>query len=249
MVNGGEIGVNYIASSVESEKIVANNNVLFDNIELQPNEMGTLSLRFNFLTEELTDKTKFSYHIIQRDIATNEIVGGKTFEIRKEQRDLFTADAGDDKEIDIDETLTINSIDIDEIATYNWYDTEGNLIYTGKDLTITPEITKKYKLEVIADSDGFKDYDEIEVTVNPFVLQSLVPNPANNQIVVNYKAHNTSSAYLMIIGTNNGTSNSFVLNTSEFEIIIDISSYQTGFYTVALVCDSEIVDAKTMIKE
>ncbi len=48
------------------------------------------------------------------------------------------------------------------------YDQSGNLIYSGKDFTVSPEITEKYKLEVIAELDGVKDYDEVEVKVKEF---------------------------------------------------------------------------------
>ena len=106
----------------------------------------------------------------------------------------------------------------------------------------------KDKLEIIADADGYKDFDEVEVVVNPYSLETLVPNPASNQVTVSYKAEDASSAYLMIIGTTNGTSNNYILDTTVFETTIDISNYQFGFYTIALVCDGEIVDAKTLLK-
>ncbi|MBI9066172.1 MAG: S8 family serine peptidase [Salinivirgaceae bacterium] len=233
----------------ENKKLVKGNNVILDNIQFEPNEMGLLTLDFNFLTKEITDKTEYTYHVIQKDASTGEVIGGETFIIRKKPRPIFDADAGEDKEIDKNESITISAEEISEAAIYNWYDLEGNLIYTGKDLTVSPNITKKYKLEVIADTDGYKDYDEIEVKVNPYSLEPLVPNPASNQVTINYKAQDATSAYLMVIGTNTGTSNNYILDTSIFETTIDISSYQFGFYTVALVCDGQIVDAKTLLKD
>jgi len=246
---GGKNSLKLKATNEEQKNIVTDNNVIIDNIQFEPNEIGTLYLTFNFLTKELTDKDKFIYHVIQRDVITNEIIGGETYEIRKKPREIFSADAGNDKEIDKNEAVTISAEEINEAAIYNWYDEDGNLIYTGKDLTVSPNVTKKYKLEIITDIDGYKDYDEIEVKVNPYSLQSLLPNPASNQVSVNYKAQGSSSAYIMITSTTNGTSNNYILNQNELETSIDISSYPQGIYGVALVCDGVIVDAKNLIIE
>lgn len=195
----------------EKDKLIKGNNVILDNIMFEPNERGLLTLDFNFLTKEITDKSNYIYHVIQKDAETGEVIGGETFIIRKKPRPLFIADAGTDKEIDKDESITISAEQIDEFAIYNWYDSDGNLIYTGKDLTVSPDVTKKYKLEIIADADGYKDFDEIEVIVNPYSLETLVPNPASNQVTISYKAQDASSAYLMIIGTTNGISNNYIL--------------------------------------
>lgn len=244
---GGKNSLKLKASNKVQKKTVTDNNVIIDNIQFEPNEIGTLYLTFNFLTKELTRKDKFTYHVIQRDATTNEIIGGETYEIRKKSREVFSADAGNDKEIDKNEVVTISAEEINEAAIYNWYDEDGNLIYTGKDLTVSPAVTKKYKLEIITDKDGYKDFDEIEVKVNPYSIQSLSPNPASNQVNVNYKAQGSSSAYIMITNITIGTSNNYILNPNELETSIDISNYPKGIYGVALVCDGIIVDAKNLI--
>ncbi len=246
---GGTSGEKFKASNEEQKKIVTDNNVIIDNIQFKPNETGTLYLTFNFLTKELTDKDKFIYHVIQRDATTNEIIGGETYEIRKNPREIFSADAGNDKEIEKNEVVTISAKEINEAAIYNWYDQDGNLIYTGKDLTVSPDVTKKYKLEIITDKDGYKDFDEIEVKVNPYSLQSLSPNPASNQVNISYKIQGATSAYLIITSLTNGTMNNYILNSNEFETSVDITSYTQGIYGVALVCDGVIVDTKNLIIE
>lgn len=244
---GGKNSLKLQETKDEQKKIVTDNNVIIDNIQFEPNEIGTLYLTFNFLTKELTEKDNFTYHVIQRDAVTNEIIGGETYEVRKKPREIFNADAGDDKEIDKNEVVTISAEEINEAAIYNWYDEEGNLIYTGKDLIVSPDVTKKYKLEIITDKDGYKDFDEIEVKVNPYSLQNISPNPASNQVNVSYKSEGSSSVYLMITSTTNGTSNNYILNANAFETSIDVSNYPQGIYGVSLVCDGIIVDAKNLI--
>ena len=235
----------------EKRKVVRGNNVILDNIAFNSREIGTLNVSFNFLTEELTDKTKFVYHVIQKDASTGAIVGGETYIIKKETRSLFLADAGGDKEVDKNESITISASQISEPAIYNWYNTNGDLIFTGKDLTIATQVATKYKLEVIATADGFKDFTEVEVNLKPSVINTIAPNPASNNVIISYKLNEVGSAYLMIIGGygTTGTSNNYIIDVNSNESNIDISNYTNGFYTVALVCNGQIVDAKTLIKQ
>ena len=118
-------------------------------------------------------------------------------------------------------------------------------------MTVSADITKKYKLEIIAETDGFKDYDEIEVILKPSIIENISPNPTSNEIQINYKLNGVNSAYLMIIGQygTNGASNNYVLDVETSQTTINVANYVNGFYTVALVCNGQIVDAKTLIKQ
>ena len=218
------------------------------NITLNPGEMGTVYVAFNFLSKELTEKRRFTYHLMQKDTQTNTVIGGETFEIRKQFNTSLTAYAGNDKEVNKNESITISANDIGESVTYNWYDPQGNLIYTGTDLTITPQMTQTYKLEVVSDIDGLKDYDEVTITVNPYYIDTLVPNPAISQVTVNYEIAGSTSAYLMVVNTNTGSSDNYILDTTTTSATIDVSTYTTGLYNIVLVCDGATQNAKTLVK-
>jgi hypothetical protein len=247
--NGGRLSNNLQESGQINKLLVTGEDAQIQNLNLASNQTGTISLGFNFLTKELTNKTNYTYHLIQRNAVTNEIVGGMTFEIRKQERDSFDADAGNDEEIDRNETITISAPVIGEPATYNWYDPEGNLIFTGTDLVISPEITQTYKLEVISDIDGFKDYDDVQITVNPYEIESLVPNPSASDVTVNYRIDGASSAYLMFVNTMSGNSDNFILDVVQSSSTIDVSSYATGLYNIILICDGEVQNSKTLVKQ
>jgi len=247
-VLGGKQGSNFKTTANEKILIATNNNVILNNIILQAKQFCFFNTSFHFLTKEFSDKTKFNYYITQYDANTNELIDGTQFKINKKNRTLFNANAGNDKEVDENENITINAEDINELAIYNWYDLDGNLIYQGKDFTVSTEITKKYKLEIIADIDGFKDYDEIELKLKPSSITTISPNPSSTNITINYKLNGVSSAYLMIIGTNNGTSHNYILDINSEQVNVNISNYSQGYYTVALVCNGQISDAKTIFK-
>lgn len=246
---GGKEGQNFDFTKERGRLIATSDNMTISKILFEPNEIGTVYLKFNFLTSKLTSKEDFVYHVIQRDAITDEIIGGESYEIRKHLESTFAANAGNDKEIDKNESVTILANSISGPAVYNWYDPEGNLIYTGTDLTVSPEFTQTYKLEIISELDGYKDYDSVEIKVNPYLLQSLVPNPASNSVVVNYDAAEATSAYLMVTSISGSPSYNYILDITEFETSLDITAYPVGLYSVALVCNRRIQQTKTLAKQ
>ena len=246
---GGSISSNLEATQVEEKKTVKANNVILDGINLNANEMGTLYVSFNFLSQKATDKEKYRYHIIQKDSETGEIMGGETFEIQKKPRPAFVAQA---EEASIaarkNESVTINAKDINEPAVYNWYDENDNLVHTGKSFEVSQSATKTYKLEVVA-LDGFKDYSEVEVKINPYKFINMSPNPATSEVVVRYDIENSTSAHIVVAGiTNTSIYNNYILNTATSQKEINLTNYPKGQYTVALVVDGKIVESKNLIK-
>jgi hypothetical protein len=89
------------------------------------------------------------------------------------------------------------------------------------------------------------------VNIKPSILSNISPNPSSDNVIVGYKLNEVGSAYLMIIGGYGtiGTSNNYIIDINSTETNINISTYPNGFYTVALVCNGKIVDAKTLIKQ
>ena len=102
-------------------------------------------------------------------------------------------------------------------------------------------------MEIITDTDGYKDYAEVEVKIKPSRIENISPNPSSNNIQISYKINEATSAYLMITGQN--VSNNYVLDLNANQTTIDVSNYNAGYYSVALVCDGQIVDAKTFLKQ
>lgn len=245
--NTGSQGSNFIQTHLNHIVLANYSSMVLENVELNAFEIGTLNFSVNFLTTQITDQKTYNYHVIQRDANTNEIVGGVSYEIRKQPRQAFLASAGSNKEIEPYESTTLEAGIVGEDATYNWYDSEGNQIHTGTDFTVSPDVTKKYKLEVISNLDGLKDYAEVEVKVNKFKIVSIVPNPATTQVTIDYTTSNTTSAYLMLVNQSNASIDSYILDQNQQQITIDVNGMFPGFYSVVLVCNGEIQNIKTLL--
>lgn len=248
--DGGKMG-NNIKLIKDNKIIVTGMDASLDNVKFNPREIGTLNLEFNFLVKEITAKDRFKYHVIQYDNETGKTIGGETYQINKHNRNLFYADAGGDKETDKNTPITLSAEDINEPAIYNWYDNNGKLVYEGINFVVSVEAGKKYKLEVIALSDGYKDYSEIEVKLKPNTIENIYPNPTNSQSTFNYKINQGDSAYLSInpLYTSNGVSQNYILNINQSQITINFNDYPEGIYLVSLITNGQISDTKYIIKQ
>lgn len=125
----------------------------------------------------------------------------------------------------------------------------GTLIHTGPDLTISPDITEKYQLEIISALDGLKDYDAVTVTVKPYRIVSIAPNPTNAQVYINYRAEGVTSAYISLLNQSTAVTDNYILDPTLNEITIDLTSHPLGLYSVLLVCNGEVLDSKNLVKQ
>ncbi len=229
--------------------ILKNKNAKLKNLKFDPHERGLMNVSFNFLTKRLSSKKEFKYHVKQSISSTGEVVGGETYHIKLPIRATFSANAGGDIQISPSSPIQLNASDIYEDAIYNWYTTDGTLIQTGRDISVPTDSTRKYKLEVIATSDGFKDYDEIEVRVKPAEIISITPNPASNTAVIEYETQQITSAYLMVSMPFSASTEIFPLDIAQNTYTLNVSQYQTGVYGLLLVVDGQVVDQKGLIVE
>lgn len=228
--------------------VVTGSPAILMNLPFAGHERALLGMSFNFLTDEVDATPEFDYHVIQvRSERPEEIIGGELYRITKPSRYLFEADGGGDKTISLFESTSLQASGIGESAFYNWYDTNGNLLYSGQTYDVSPEFTKKYKLEIIAESDGFTSYDSVIVHVKEFEIINMNPNPTSGQLTIDYEARHAGSAYINIVQPYTSVSNNYIINPSITMTTINLDGYQPGSYFVRLICDGQIRDEKTVI--
>lgn len=206
-----------------------------------------IPMKTHFRTRDFNGIYEYDYHVVQYLSSNGQILGGEKYEIRVTERELFLASGGEDREVYRDEQVQLNAEEINEDVIYNWYDPNGNLIHTGKDLIVTPQITTTYRLEVIAESDGFKDYDEVEVVVKTAEILTASPNPVSSVLTVVYDTKNVQSAYLVLTKVaQSGITNNYIIDPELDEKTINVSSLPHGLYNLILVADGEMTDQKTI---
>lgn len=223
--------------------LVTADDSFIENLELDENSMGTLTLSVNFLADNVTDKNAFDVKITQYD-EDNILLGGETF--------LISKDYNNDIESQIHTTNSENNViltsgNIYPNTVYNWYDSQNQLLYSGSDFTINSSVSALYKIEVLSLEDGFKDYSEIIITGNTNTTLNVYPNPTNSVLNVDYDLQG-GSGYLNITKIDNSTSNNYILNNMNNTIAIDISNYANGYYNIAFVKNGNVYKSAIFIK-
>ena len=245
-VEGGKQG-NNIKELKNKQILITGDPASLTNLTYDVDEWSTLFVGFNFLTDgAVSNKTVFKYLVTERRSSDQMVIGGELFIIKKPGRDLFDADAGEDKTTSKNENVVIDVENIGEDAEYNWYDMQDSLIYSGTSLDVSLDTTTSFRLEVLATTDGFKDYDEVTVNVKQYEITNIAPNPTNGQVTVEFDIEGVSSAYLLITKPFNPNTETIVLDVSQSQVNFDLTGYETGVYGIILICNDQMVDQKLL---
>ncbi|KAA3647426.1 MAG: serine protease [Bacteroidetes bacterium] len=237
-----------IINEEKKQVLLVDNCGSLNNLTFNNHDNYILHTSFNFLTDEIEEVKTFHFSVFQKRTIDGTTIGGETFEITSNDRTDFDADAGDDIEVTkYTDSVTISAGPISEPAIYNWYDEEGNLLHTGKDFKVSAEISNKFKLEVIALEDGFKDYDEVEIVVKENYIESYSPNPADNYLNINYKVIDAQSAFFVLLNLQSNTSNQHLVDPSNGSIQLNTSSLSNGNYALILFVDGVVQDSKNIV--
>jgi len=251
---GGKQEYNILSSRNTNKLIIKGDKAQLKNLCFNNRrDIGTLSLKFNFLTQEVSEKQNYTLHVIQKD-ENDEIIGGETYQIRKPPRPLFYANATN-VQADKSEIVTLSAESINEPAIYNWYDIYGNFVCEGLNFETYVSTSEKYKLEVIALSDGYKDYTEAKIGLKPNRIEMFYPNPTSNLVTINYKVNKGETAYIKLVKiypatilASDNVYNNHALDINSDTKTLDLRNYSDGLYKLILVVDEKISDTKTLLK-
>lgn len=233
----------------ENKILLTSDTVILDNIKLDPNILYSAKTEVNFLTQVIPTNDTFSFDLSQYDISKDiELIGGEHYIAIRDNKKDFKAEALSDTTVFASEPATFTATTINENANYTWYNENGDTIATGTALTTTPTVTQKYKLEVVAQSNGFKDYDTVTATVRKGAITLLSPNPANNQVSITCKLASTiNSAVIKLINTTGITVSTITINGTQ-TTTMNIQNFSSGQYTVQLLTNNgELLDSKVLI--
>lgn len=220
-----------------------------NNFVIPANYEGYMVMQINFLTQEYTEKDKYEYVIDEYNPTTGEFQGSLTVMVDKSMRSyLFDAETCDDLVVTKNSSVTVSSENIGENAIYNWYNAADSLIGSGENLSITASTTSKYKLEVIATADGYKDYDSVFVVTTLGKITGISPNPANGQVTISYDlSSDVTSASIVIASATGQVLYSAPLDVTQTTHTVNLQAIPTGQYTVRIESQGLPLDSKTLI--
>jgi subtilisin family serine protease len=229
------------------EIVVSVPSVTFANVLFPADTRVPITFSYTFLSREAGPDSIYAYALSQYpEEAPDSLIGSETFELFRAPEASFLADAGPDKSVNKNSVVTLSAVPVSGNVTYNWYDSTGTLVHAGQQFSMSPEVSQRYKLEVLSNSEWYKDYDAVNVHVKDKYITQLYPNPANAQVTVTYEAATAASAYLMVTHPLGTTVQNYILDPALTQFSINTSGYAPGIYSVVLVADGQQVDSKTL---
>ena len=179
------------------------------------------------------------------------MIGGELYHIIKPLRNPFYADAGSDMRVDVGETVTLQAKNIGEEAIYRWYDQNGELICDEQECEIEVNREQTCKLEVTALADGYKDYDKVNISINPCgKIKSMFPNPVSDNLTIDCILNNASDASIQITDYFGLLYAEHALSPDATVVSFNTDGYPVGTYVVKLICGGgAVADMKTFVKK
>ncbi len=232
----------------ENQILILSNEVILTGVVMQPNSLYTIETAVGFLTQSTPQNNEFHFDIALYD-NDMKLIGGEHYVAAKDNERDFKAIALDDVTLLSSQSATFTATSINEEATYTWFSQSGDTVAVGQTLRTTPQITQSYTLEVVADADGAKDYDEVTATVQGGLITQISPNPASEQVNIYYQlAPNIPQAKLQIVNTIGMIVKKQTVNNQNNNTSISTQNLIVGQYTVQLTSQSGgILDSKILI--
>jgi len=202
----------------------------------------------HFISDKMPEFNEFNFDIVFS--AAGQTLGTVPFTAVCNADVYFKAhaEASKTKIVRGKEEATLTSNTITDDATYTWLDEGKNTIGDGTQLTVSPAVGQNYTIEIQKEYDGFKSYGEVEVIVVDGVIKSLSPNPAQNNVTVNYLlADDVTNATIQIANIFGNVQVSLPLSTTQEQQDISLLGLVSGNYFVQLVINGFVVDSQSLI--
>ena len=219
------------------------------NITIAKDTLIPVFVGFGFLTQQVSDTLKYRYHLGQYiSSEPDTLLSGQHFWIDRVSRTLFTADAGNDITILSGDTTKLQADDIGEDALYFWLNSNGDTLKTGDEMDVWPTANTTYTLEVIAEADGYKDYDDVTVTVTNGLITSVAPNPASSTTTVDYETTGVTTVKLKVVEVATAQEvDNFTVTAGVGSKVITVSGYNSGAHIITLEGDGADLDTATLM--
>jgi len=256
-INGGKQAYNIVEENDTTLKIIGDNATL-NNLNFNAGQYATLNLRVHFLEQYTINNNDYTYHVIQKMTNNNNVVGGVAYKIKDYGSELNYVLAVLDVDVrrDKGDTIFLHNMAYAFIQNdgnnydYKWYDKNSNLVCDNDTFVVSVDKPTKYTL-TITNFEEVVNIIEFRLKLLPNRIETLYANPTTDQVAIHYRINQGEDACLHIgdVYGINDVVRYPITNIDNNQIVIDLTNYTEGMYTVSLVVDGRIEDTKTLIKQ
>lgn len=147
----------------EDGNFIVTGNFAEIRLQLEPEQTGIMEVTFNFPPEQQTEELIHTFHIIQRDTETKNIVGGETYTINRAESDEVNAD-----DANYITTMSPNPASDDVAVKYHLFEAESAYLAVYS----------------VYGADGETNYYDLEAGSGDFVTEFNVSDYANGYYTV-----------------------------------------------------------------
>jgi len=224
-----------------------NSELVFNSLD-RDNGVYFIGTEVNFIADKMPELNEFNLDFTLKtdgaDVETMRYTAVRDADVYFKAH----AEASKTKIVRGKEEATLTSNTIPDEATYTWLDEGKNIIGDGTQFTVSPAVGQNYTIEIQKEYDGFKSYGEVEVIVVDGIIKSLSPNPAQNNVTVNYLlADDVTNATIQIANIFGNVQVSLPLSTTQEQQDISLLGLVSGNYIVQLVINGFVVDSQSLI--
>jgi len=224
-----------------------NSELVFNSLDRE-NGVYFIGTEVNFISDKMPELNEFNLDFTLKtdgaDVETMRYTAVRDADVYFKAH----AEASKTKIVRGKEDVTLTSNTIPDEATYTWLDGGKNTIGDGNQLTVSPAVNQTFTVEIQKEDDGFKSYGEVGVIVVDGVIKSLSPNPAQNNVTVNYLlADDVANATIQIANIFGNVQVSLPLSTTQEQQDISLLGLVSGNYVVQLVINGFVVDSQSLI--
>ena len=244
---GGKKGVNIKSTGSPYIQEIVSQNGSLNNIMLKPKDIGLVKLSVNFKTvlPPGSNPEKYTILLRQKD-EKGKVVGGETFEIIREPRPVIYPQIIKDEN---EGKVILSVTGVNEEATYQWFDSNGEMIAEGAEMTCAPARDETYRVEVTAKKDGYLTSDELLVKAGEGKMK-ISPVPVKSELTVSYNLPN-GQYELCITGTQNWLNyGKYSIDSTKKEMRINVSHLPQGIYIATITeRNGQIKESVKFVKE
>lgn len=232
---------------------ILNSDLKFNNIQWSANTQYPVEIQFFLKPNVRHEKKEYKYEIREYLVDSSGLeigFGGVYFTVDVPEFSNFEAQTSSYVKTNFGNPVNLYAVQqtVTDLI-YNWYDSSGELIGTGTNVSVSPDSTSLYRLEVFHSNLCLKDVAEVFVEVNYNFITDVIPNPVINELTVGYQFDAAiTNGQIQIINQSGLIIDTFNLNLNLNFITMNVSKYQSGTYTIRLIGNGVNYDRKNFVK-
>lgn len=208
-----------------------------------PGELDSICISASFVGDrDIVEPLVRTVNMAVIDEDSGEVLGGEQFDFIINPRKKIVPGI---ERTTLSDGILLKASNVTEDASYEWYDKDGNLVGTGKELTLTPaSCSGEYTLRVVASKDNATNTATVDVEQAPWIKNIDATYPGTLNVDLNYPASKNMSAR---ISSPNASETEYKIASGSTHATLHLTGKMPNMIYVSLTENGKTVDTKKVM--